>query len=360
MQIHSLAFLLLFLCFVACQQQPENVPALNADLGFLSLASCQQGPEKAGASATNIIFQSTDGGQTWQDISAGLPEGVAVSRIFAGNGEVILCSESKLYHSGACSAAPAWETEVFKDIEISDIFPGQAGPYFSSYRKGLFQNLIGTGIVTPMHNTLEDKTVRTVLETTNGAVFVGCESGIFKSTDGGKNWKQVFAEVGVNSLVEGGDVLVCATYDGLLRSTDGGEHWDWVLTEDGSAYKTGYMDGRFVTITRGTKTWQGENAGGLTNRLRTSTDGGKTWQRMDESLSTGEFIYSASENFWPIRAIHDIKQSGKYLFCACDTGIFRSSDNGKNWEPVFPHQGKMPLQLAVSGQAIYAVLVVGC
>lgn len=319
----------------------------------------QQDSEKARPAAANIIFQSTDGGQTWQDVSAGLPEGFGVGRIFADGGEVFLASDSGLYHRSSLAVAPKWEKEFFLNEKITDVFPGLAGLYASSYRTGFFQELPGTGIWKPMHDALEDKTVRTVLETSNGNIFVGCESGIFKSTDGGSTWKQVFEE-GVNSFAASGDVLICGAYGGMLRSTDGGEHWDWVLTGAGGAYNTKLIGDRFVTITDGDKPWNEASSDGLTNRLYASTDNGKTWQRMDEGISQIRLMDEMFDVYPPTRVINDIEQAGEYLFCSLNAGIFRSSDWGKTWELVRPSNGKKMINLAVSGQVIYAVVVVGC
>lgn len=356
MRIHILAFLLILQSFASCQQDHGKTQPLEANLAFQPAAADWLNSEKALLPTTNIVFQSVDGGQTWQDVSAGLPNDLGVGRVFVGESKIFLSAEKGLYHSSTASAAPVWEKETLMDIRITDIFPGRAGPYFSSYEHGFFQKIPGTGVLIPLHSTLKDKTVRSVLETSDGTVFVGCESGIFKSTDGGNVWKQVFTEAGVNSLVEAEGVLVCATHEGLLRSTDGGEHWDWVLTEDGSAWRTSFFDGRFVTITQGAKAWQD----GAPNRLRISTDGAKTWQRIDGGLSAAQFVYSKEVGTSPIGSMNDIKIAGKYLFCSCEAGVFRSSDWGKSWEPVFAPNGLKLLQLAVSGDVIYAVKVFGC
>ena len=77
-----------------------------------------------------------------------------------------------------------------------------------------------------MHNSLEDHTVRTVLETPDGVVFVGCESGLYKSADGGNSWKQVYAEDGINSLAVSGGVLIC----GAAASFDA---WSEQLSAEG-------------------------------------------------------------------------------------------------------------------------------
>lgn len=359
MQIHILAFLFFFQSLAACQHDKGNPLPLTASIGLQSTASGPQCAEKAKSTAANIIFRSLDGGQTWQDVSAGLPKDLGVGRIFADGSEVFLASESGLYHSSSAAVAPKWEKELFLNEEITDVFPGQAGPYASSYRTGFFQEMPGTGMWKPMHNALEDKTVRTVLETSNGNIFVGCESGIFKSTDGGSTWKHVF-EDGVNSFAASGDVLICGAYGGMLRSTDGGEHWDWVLTGAGGAYNTKLIGDRFVTITDGDKPWNEASTDGMKNRLYSSADNGKTWQRMDEGIAQIRLMDEMLDVFPPTRVINDVEQAGEYLFCSLNAGIFRSSDWGKTWELVRPSNGKKMLNLAVSGKVIYAVVVVGC
>lgn len=344
MQIHILALLLFFQSLVACQQDQVKKPPVAASLAFLSLSGGrQQCSEKAPPTAANVVFQSVDGGQTWQDVSEGLPENIAVGRVFADGNEIYLASESGMYHRSTALVAPVWEKEAFLGEKITDVFPGQHGLYASSYRNGFFKGMPGSGLWLPMHNALEDKTVRTVLEAPDGTVFVGCESGIYKSSDSGNCWKQVFADNGVNSLAVSGDVLICGNYKGLLRSTDGGEHWDQVLTGEGSAFKTKRIEGGFITITGG-GSWQE----GKANKLYTSADEGKTWQSIDAGLPL-------------IRDIYDIAQAGKYLFCSTDAGISRSADGGKTWEFVRVRADEKEMfNLAVSGQMVFAVLVFGC
>lgn len=335
MHIQVLAFVLFFQSFLACQQGPERLQASEASLGFQSEASGQQAAEKTQPVAANIIFQSTDGGQTWQDISAGLPVDLEVNGAFAGDGEIFLGAETGMFRATTTPVlVPVWEEEVFLGEKISSIFPGKSGPYVSSYETGFFQKTPGPGTWTPLANNLTDKRVWSVLETPDGSIFAGCHSGVFKSADAGKNWKQVFNKGFVTNLVEADGVLVGGIDGGLIRSADNGEHWDLVFSEPGSFFKTGHVDGRFVGMTSA-------DAYGMTNWMHASSDGGKTWQNIYENLPPG--------------SVYDLQQAGEYLFCSHKDGLLRSSDRGETWEPVSPSNGKSTFSVVVSGNVIYAI-----
>jgi len=356
MRILILVFLL---SLMACQQAPETVLPFTASIGFQSITGGQQCLEKTSSTATGIIFQSTDGGETWQDVSTGLPADLPVMSIFAGGGEVFLGAETGFYRSSAGSGAPTWRKELFLNERTTNIFPGRAGLYVSNYGSGFFQEIIpGSGMWKPVYANLEDKTVHTLLETTDGAVFVGCDSGIFKSADGGKTWKQVFDGGMILNIVAEGDVLISGGSQGVLRSNNGGETWDYVLNENILAKKTALLKDHFVTIL-GTKDPSVVSPEGITGRLRISGDGGKTWQRMEPALLPLADAYDMDKSLSQVRDLYDIIQVGEYLFCSFDTGVFRSGDMGKSWEPVLPATGKGPFNLAVSGKVIYAMVASG-
>ena len=328
---------------------------------FQVLTAGTQGPQKAGSSAANIVFQSVDGGQTWQDISAGLPENLQVGCAFSDGEEVYLGTETSLYNSAQPPALQTWKDEPFWNEKFTRVFPGLSGLFASKYGESLFHETL-PGVWTPIHHSLDDLNVHTVLETPEGAVFIGCESGIFKSTDGGATWKKVFSESLVGNLAASDGVMIGSGLQGLLRSTDGGEHWDWVMTEGGSAGQIIQNQGRFFAITSGVHAWKDAvpDTDGLVGSLYTSADQGPTWQRIDEGLSAFGYVNVLDGDFSREHYINDIEQAGAYLFCSLDTGIYRSADLGKTWDLVFPASGRRSLNLVASGKVIYAVAVIGC
>jgi photosystem II stability/assembly factor-like uncharacterized protein len=194
MQIRAIAYLLFFQSLISCLQNPEKVlPLAEASLGVQSAAGAQPGSANTLPSSASVAFRSLDGGQTWQGVSAGLPEGVETQGVFVVDGEVFLGSRDGLYRSSATTATPVWEQTPFLNGRITGVFPGRAGLYACSYEVGLFQNIPGTDVWQSRSKGLKDKSVRTVLESPAGDLFVGCDKGIFKSADGGQTWKPVYA-----------------------------------------------------------------------------------------------------------------------------------------------------------------------
>ncbi len=73
------------------------------------------------AETAKIVFKSTDGGQTWQDISQGLPANLQKDSIrgngfFTNDKGLFLKVGNGLYHSTPnATAPPFWTKEIFTD-----------------------------------------------------------------------------------------------------------------------------------------------------------------------------------------------------------------------------------------------------
>ena len=322
MKIYSLSFLILVLCsFVAA-----SLPGKPQEQKSVKRAVAKP-------AATNILFKSTDGGQTWQDISAELPQDSLRDGHFTvtDNGLYVRAGKNR-YRINPNSTTTTWEKEIFPH-KYSSIAPGKRGIY--AYYGRVFQRINGTSEWSPVFTNLPHLAISTIFETAAGTLFIGCYKGLYKSTDKGKNWKQVRAgHWWGNKLVESNGVLMAACLQGIIRSTDDGENWTEVINEGGVGMFIERIDGGFAAITYNTQS--------ETRRVRTSYDGGKTWQAIDAGLP-------ASSN------IASIIQVGEYLFCGHSRGIMRSSDKGKTWELLLPSIGKKGFNFSVSGGVIYAI-----
>jgi photosystem II stability/assembly factor-like uncharacterized protein len=328
MKIYSLSFLLLVLfSFVAAtlpgkrQEQKSDKPA-------------------ARPAAANIIFKSTDGGQTWQDISEGLPGDLKRDGFIANDNAPYLLVGNGIYHGKSNSKAPFWEKEIFPD-QAGSIAPGKSRIFAYNYREGqLRQKLNGSSVWSPVYANFEAKWIHNVFETAGGAVFICCDRGLFISTDNGKNWKQVPGGDWQSKIVESNGVLMATGPRGIIRSTDDGENWETVISEGGVGFAVEVINAGFAAITFNTRS--------ETRRVRTSYDGGKSWQAIDAGLPASPTISS-------------IIQVGDDFFCGHPRGIMRSSDKGKTWKLIHPSIGNKVFKLSVSGGVIYAIpRPVGC
>ena len=318
MKIYNIAFLLLFLYHFAfpitdSQKRPDiniNKPA-----------------------AVNLAFKSTDGGQTWQDISQGLPENWEGDDFFANEGGLYVSAGNRLYHSKPNSTIPFWENEIFPDDHRS-IAAGMSGIFAFNWNGHFLQKLNGTNVWSPVFTNFQAGEIRNVFETAGGTLFICTNYRLYKSTNGGKTWKEVFTGGWVIKMVESNGVLLATSQNGILRSDNDGENWKCVLSEGGVGIDIEPIKGGFAAINYNTQL--------MARTVRATYDGGKSWQSIDAGLPP--HLNTAS-----------IIQVGDNFFCGHPAGIFKSSDNGKTWKLLLPSIGDKVFNLFVSGNVIYAI-----
>lgn len=303
----------------------------------------------------NIVFKSTDGGQTWQDISEGLPEnlkgeGVQRDGFFANDSGLYLRGGNAIYHVEPNSKTPFWKKEIFPD-KRRIIAPGKAGILAYNFEGQFLQKKMGTSAWLTVYTNFQGKEVRTIFETAGGTVFIGSNNRLFKSTNSGKTWKPLGTGGLVMKMVESNGVLLATGAEGILRSTDDGENWKWVIKEGGVGIAVELIKGGFAAIIF--------NKASKTRRIRTSYDGGKTWQPIDAGFQAQFSLASSLKAFndgLPAEAfIASIIQVGEFFFCGHPTGVFRSSDKGKTWKLILPSIENKVFNLSISGNVIYAI-----
>ncbi|WP_258135173.1 WD40/YVTN/BNR-like repeat-containing protein [Mucilaginibacter phenanthrenivorans] len=324
-----------------------------------------------------IIFRSTDGGQTWQDISKGLPEklqreGVWRDGLFANDSGLYLRAGNGIYHNEPNSTTSFWTKEIFPGNQ-RNIAPGRNGIFAYDFRGQFLEKINGKNNWSSMYTNFQEQAVRinrtidwmytnykekqvsSVFETTGGTVFVGSNNAVYKSTNSGKTWKYVHVGGWVMKMVESNGVLLAASSQGILRSTDNGENWDRVISEGGAGIAVERIDGGFAAIVYNTIT--------QTNSVHISLDSGKTWNDIGEGLqpSWSSLLMKKIGLLKSSSNIFSIKQMGKYLICGGSDGIFRSSDMGKTWKKLsLPAIENYGFNLSVSGNVMYVIPSKGC
>lgn len=338
MNSYILAFLLLFTVF-----SPSLLPGSHPD------------PKTEKAGTAKIVFKSTDGGQTWQDISKGLPENLQKDSIqgnsfFANDKGLFLKVENGLYHSAPNATAPFWTKEIYTDGH-SSIAPSNSR--IIGYNWGVnLKKINGTSVWSPIFENDQDPGMRTIFETASGTIFLGTNKGFFKTDNDGETWKLVHTGYLVGHVAESNGVLVAISNRGIIRSTDNGENWTVVMSEGGVAWDVKPFEGGFVAITSSSES--------STRRLSTSHDEGKTWQPIEASIQdkglTNSIWQTWNDRYFAQRFMTSITQVGENFLCAHRDGIFRSSDKGKTWKLLLPSVEGKAFNIFVSGKVIYATI----
>lgn len=325
----------------------------------------------------NIIFKSTDGGRTWQNISEGLPEklekeGVWRDAFTANDRGLYLLSETGVYYSEPNATTPFWIKEIFSGKQ-RNIVQSKNGILAYNFRGEFIKKIDGKDEWQPVYKNFQqqavrlDKTddwmyknykereVRSVFETEGGTVFIGTNYSLFRSTNSGKTWEQVYVADGRMKLIENNGVLLSTSKNGILRSTDDGLNWESVISEGGVGVAVERVNGGFAALVYNPITQR--------NSMHISLDNGKNWNAIGKELQPSwNSLFMAKIGLDKAPSdILSIKQLGKDLICSRSDGIFKSSDMGKTWKKLsLPTVENFGFNLSVSGNSIYIIPNKGC
>jgi photosystem II stability/assembly factor-like uncharacterized protein len=176
--------------------------------------------------------------------------------------------------------------------------------------------------------------------------------GVYKSLDGGKTWKNI----GLHDTRAIGKVIINPNNPeivfvaalghpygpnaerGIFRTTDGGKNWEKVLYKDEN---TGGIDVAFdphnpnilfAALWQARRTSWSLTSGGAGSGLYRSSDGGTTWKRLEEhGLPKGPYgrigiaVAANSDRIYALIEAHNP-----------DGGLYRSDDGGESWDFVNP------------------------
>src|SRR5437764_1642225 len=249
------------------------------------------------------VWVTTDGGDSWTDRSAGLPDNPMQAVVYDGN---------RLLVGG--------------------------GQLFGSENVGLYQSTDLGATWTPLHDgtwpvlvvdaiAVDPNDAQTILVATDG-------SGVNRTTDGGATWE---IGVGGTGALAGRslrfrpgnstDLLLGASSLAVFRSTDGGD--TFAQSSNGiSELNLFSVDANPLVQDELAVAFQGANNGGLLS----STNGGVTWQ-IESAPPTR---YSAVR-FAPGGTLYAISSGPSSV---AQEGLYRREQNG-TWTPLGPDQGPL-------------------
>jgi len=195
----------------------------------------------------------------------------------------------------------------------------------------------------------------------NAVIYAGASRGIFKSADGGLNWKpasglpnDAVAAIAVDPS-NTNTVYACMS-EGLYQSADAGNTWKSIVagpvisvavaaTKPGLVY-AGRPSAPILRSTDGGASWQEVGsavspaalavdpsnsftiyAGTSRSGIYLSTDGGNTWTFSNTGMVAGATPVN-------VNALAIDPRIPQRLYAATSIGLFRSSDGGTLWTPV--------------------------
>jgi photosystem II stability/assembly factor-like uncharacterized protein len=182
---------------------------------------------------------------------------------------------------------------------------------------------------------------------TRNSVSVG--DGIYKSTDGGQNWKNMGLSKSdrISSIIvdpKNSDIVWVGVLGalwgdseerGVYKTTDGGTTWQKIFYVDA---KTGCSDLiidsknsniMYASFWEFRRTGWSFNSGGTQSALYKSIDGGKTWNKIHKGFPAGKLGRIA---------IAIAPSNSNILYSVLETekaelnGLYRSDDAGANWK----------------------------
>ena len=180
---------------------------------------------------------------------------------------------------------------------------------------------------------------------TRNSVSIG--DGLYRTKDGGSNWEKLGFEnseriSGIEIHPENSAVVYVAvlgalwsdsTERGVYKTTDGGKTWKQILAGNASTGAADFLmdpnnpDVLYVTMWDHRRTAWDFNSGGEGSGLFKSTDGGATWNTIHNGFPEGILgrigvaVAPSDSN-----RIYAVVESEK------DKGLYRSDDGGANWE----------------------------
>jgi photosystem II stability/assembly factor-like uncharacterized protein len=226
----------------------------------------------------------------------------------------------------------------------------------------------------PLNNGIETKSISEITSINNTLLAGTYENGVLHSTDGGQTWlpSSNYSGAIVISMIVNDQYVFAGTSEGLLRSSDNGITW-----EELPFYN-------FTIAYRMCSTGDKLIAAGSSIQSYASTDNGNTWYVI-ESLGgaevfslyvRGDTVYAGARNemyrstdggdtFFKIEIpfdyslvnINSITSIGQTLFMGTtyDDGVYKSTDNGLNWEKSNEGMGPKDVRALAVTQSSYLI-----
>jgi photosystem II stability/assembly factor-like uncharacterized protein len=309
------------------------------------------------------IMRSSDDGNTWDNISDGLPtdkniQGFTIDKhgVSLGFSKSKVLTLSKGPHS-------QWQTENVKEMlvnttsqyenQVVGMFSGLTAQYAFVAQEGIFKKAFSSSYWQPMNTPTGIYFVNKIIEDIDGTIYISGIDGIHMTKNGGTTWDRVYKQGWMSSMHIDNHTLIASGQNGVMSTSDYGKTWTEVKVAYGHPlfYFSGHERYTFKFMTLGNNIAILRNdsprdyAG--SGRLQLSADGGKTWT-----------LHPADEYLRQLNNINTVLDHNGKLYCSYQDGVVMSADGGKSWKSILTFQqgeGNLSLSLYVSGNELYCI-----
>jgi photosystem II stability/assembly factor-like uncharacterized protein len=271
-----------------------------------------------GSSGTGV-WKTTDAGNSWTNVSSGLPKPYARDIEALGN-LIFVASDTGVYSSSnqgltwisADNTLPDFTNVYELAVHQGELY---AAVYFGSGTVELYKTGNNGQSWTFTGYSLSFSISLNQLFSSGNTLWASTSAGVFKSIDGGATFNAASNNIpfsaSINSLVAQGDTAYCGTSNGSYFTTDGGQMWTPIVIP-----ALGNPIYCYSWKIIGNTVY----AGLYNNGIYSSTLGQSNWN----VFGTGYYGYSLP---WMLT------QDGTSLFAATAEGIFSCPIAGGNWLP---------------------------
>jgi photosystem II stability/assembly factor-like uncharacterized protein len=312
----------------------DRVVALDAD-------PFEGGVVLVGLSGTRGLFRSDNRGQTWAGASAGLPftepTDLDFARDVAGRVYVSLTT-SGIYRSD--DKGTTWSQFGLNSETVNAVEPAPSNSGYVYAASGATMYFLDPGVGTWTSATTGPESPITTIAvdaTQPLTAYAGADhpgtaaatGGVYKTTDGGRNWSRLTGVLGQFDVVSlaahpaaTGTLYAATLNGGVYRSSDGGATWTELPNYGTVADLTN------VTVKHPSNAllYAGTEGYGV----QVSGDGGRTFAPRVTGLTNLN-----------VNAIAFEPGSATVTYAGTDAGVFRSIDAGNTWAPTAQVTGEI-------------------
>ncbi len=256
------------------------------------------------------IYQTTDGGATWNDRNVGINNTFSLALAVTPNGAIfngLGGGRIDYSHDNGITFTRAYlsYTGLFTFAGLAAFFGNSSNTVVAATGEGLHTSTDNGVAWTKTSSQTNNRALTLDL---NGNFLAANDGGVFKSTDNGQTWNSLGGGGGYSVFVTTTGTILSGTYNsGINRTTNGGTTW----TNSGTTLFGNVTIGKFAQVTNGNI--YVHTLGGIFR----STDDGGTW-----ALVSGTPV---GEQY------RTLIGKGNTLFLGTPGGLYKSTDNAATW-----------------------------